>query len=175
MVAMSDQANNSVEDPADIVAILDRVSEGNEQVADESSVSASSSTSESELDSIDEDDGLFLNPSEDQMAELYGMNDRWIAQFQDRRSLQQASELLKQRERYCRTQMRLRLDAWHFLRSPAPEEVEEARQNIWRAEIDVAAVEDALGKVRRLLNRVSDNDSDAGSDDGSDDDPDAGA
>ena len=171
MVVMSDRVNNSVEDPADVVAILDQVGEGNEQAADESSVSASSSTSESELESIDEDDGLFLNPSEEWMVEFYEMNERCIAQFQDRRSLQQASELLRQRERYCRTQMRLRLDAWHFLRNPTPEEVEEARQNIWGAEIDFAAVEDALGKVRRLLNIIADNDSDASSGNGSNDDP----
>ena len=112
-----------------------------------------------------------MNPSEEQLAEFSEMNDRWIAQFQDRRSLQQASELLRQRERYCRTQMRLRLDEWHFLRSPTPEEVEEARQNIWGAEIDFAAVEDALGKVRRLLNIIADNDSDASSGNGSNDDP----
>merc|ERR1711994_863805 len=157
---MNNQANNSAEEPADVVATINRVSEGNERVADESSNSASSSTSESELDSINEDDGLFLNPSEEQMAEFYGMNDIWIAQFQDRRSLRHASEVLRQRERHCRTLLRIRLDEWHFLRSPTPEEVQEARQNIWGVEIDIAAVQDALEKVRRLLDTVADNHSD---------------
>ena len=168
MVVMSDRVNNSVEDPADVVAILDRVGEGNEQVADESSISASSSTSESELDSINEDDGIFLNPSEEQMAEFYEMNDRWIAQFHDRRSLQQASELLTRRERCCRRLMRIRLGEWHSLRDPTPEEVEEARQNVWGVEVDFAAVEDAIGKVRRLLDTVADDHSDTSAGDGSD-------
>ena len=102
------------------------------------------------------------------MAEFYEMNDRWIAQFHDRRSLQQASELLTRRERCCRRLMRIRLGEWHSLRDPTPEEVEEARQNIWGVEIDFAAVEDAIGKVRRLLDTVADNHSDTNAGDGSD-------
>ena len=64
--------------------------------------------------------------------------------------------------------MRIRLDEWHSLRDPTPEEVEEARQNIWGVEIDFAAVEDAIGKVRRLLDTVADDHSDTSAGDGSD-------
>ena len=49
-----------------------------------------------------------------------------------------------------------------------PEEVQEARQNIWGVEIDIAAVQDALEKVRRLLDTVADNHSDTSAGDGSD-------
>ena len=164
VVAMNDQADNSAEEPADVMAIINQADESNERMDDEFSGgdSSSSSTSESELGSINEDDGLFMNPSTEQMAEHFERNDQWIAQLYDRRSLEHALEVLLQRNRFCRMSLQIRLDEWHHLRRPTPVEEQEAKQNIWQVKIDMAAAKDAAEKVRRLLDADSDEDSDAG-------------